>query len=179
VPASGGTIERLIEAPRVRFPELLPGGRAIVFNVIAPEGPSRSDIAVETLDTHERTTVVRGGTFPRFVASGHLVFARSGKLLAVPFDPATRTTSGNPVVVGEDVMVSEAGRAYFRNNGTGQFAVSRAGNLAYVAGGVYTAQLHVRRHDLSRRETDRLGSGAAEQRDLAARPGAGRLAASH
>jgi eukaryotic-like serine/threonine-protein kinase len=139
VPATGGTIERLIEAQRLRFPELLPGGRAILFNVVAQDTPSLADVAVETLDTHERTTLVRGGTFPRFVASGHVVFGRSGKLMAVPFDPATRITSGNPVVVGEDVMLSEGGSAYFRSNGTGQFAVSRSGSLAYVPGGTYAA----------------------------------------
>jgi hypothetical protein len=144
MPSSGGTVERLIEAspPQgLRFPELLPGGRAIVFNVVAPETLGM-DVAVETLDTHERTMLVRGGAFPRFVASGHLVFARSGKLMAVPFNPATRTTRGDPVVVGEDVMMSEGGPAYTRNNGTGQFAVSRAGSLAYAPGGVYAPEKH-------------------------------------
>ncbi len=140
VPAGGGTIERLIAARGVRFPELLPGGRAIVFNVSDPQGGR--DVAVEALDTHERTVLVRGGTFPRFVTSGHLVFARGGKLMAVRFDPVTRTTSGDPVVVGEDVMLSERGVAYFRENGSAQFALSRSGNLAYVPGSVYTAQKH-------------------------------------
>jgi serine/threonine protein kinase/Tol biopolymer transport system component len=140
VPASGGTIERLIAARGVRFPELLPGGRAILFNAVGPEAaPSLPDIAVETLDTHDRTVLIRGGTFPRFVTSGHLVFARGGKLMAVRFDPVTRTTSGDPVVVGEDVMLSEGGGTYFRENGTAQFAVSRSGNLAYLPGGVYAA----------------------------------------
>lgn len=142
LPAGGGAVEQLIPpapgAP-VRFPELLPGGGAILFNILNPgSGPSLADIAVETLETHERTLLVRGGSFPRVVASGHLVFARGGKLLAVPFDAATRTTRGDPVVVGEDVMQSDEGRAYFRNNGTGQFAVSRSGDLAYVPGGVYS-----------------------------------------
>ena len=140
VPASGGTIERLIAAAGVRFPELLPGGRAILFNVSDLKGGL--DVAVETLDTHERTLLVRGGSFPRFVTSGHLVFARSGKIMAVAFDPVTRTTSGDPVVVGEDVMLSAEGVAYFRENGTAQFAVSRSGNLAYVPGGVYAAPKH-------------------------------------
>ena len=114
MPAGGGTIERLIAARGVRFPELLPGGRAILFNVSDLQGGF--DVAMETLDTHERTMLVRDGTFPRFVTSGHLVFARSGKLMAVAFDPVTRTTSGDPVVVGEDVMLSEGGGAYFREN---------------------------------------------------------------
>ncbi len=140
VAATGGTIERLIAGRGVRFPELLPGGRAILFNVVGPEAvPSLLDIAVETLDTHKRTVLIRGGTFPRFVTSGHVLFARGGKLMAIRFDPVTRTTSGDPVVVGEDVMLSEGGVAYFRENGTAQFAVSRSGTLAYLPGGLYAA----------------------------------------
>jgi serine/threonine-protein kinase len=141
VPARGGGVERLVAASpgvRLRFPQLLPDGRAILFNVLSPaSAPSLGDIVAETLDTHERTVVVRGGVSPRLVASGHLVFVRSGKVMAVPFDAKSLTARGDPAVVIEDVMQSEEGRAYFRANGTGQFAISRSGDLAYVTGGVY------------------------------------------
>ena len=142
LPSRGGTIERLFEGcgRAMRFPELLPGGRSLLFNVFVPTSavPSLAEIVVETLDTRERTLLVRGGSFARFAESGHLVFVRDGKLMAVPFDPSTRSTQGEPVVVGEDVMMSENGRGYFRQNGSAQLGMSRSGDLAFVTGGPYS-----------------------------------------
>src|SRR6185436_14131523 len=73
--------------------------------------------------------LVRGGSFARYLPTGHLVFARGGAILAVPFDLRAGKVTGPPVTVLEGVM-TEPG------SGAAQFAVaSEAGSLLYVPGG--------------------------------------------
>ncbi len=56
-------------------------------------------IALLDLETGDRKILVRGGTAPWYVESGHLVFVANGVLQAVPFDLKTRTIAGTPVPV--------------------------------------------------------------------------------
>jgi serine/threonine-protein kinase len=78
-----------------------------------------ASIAVQSLETGERRILVEGGTNPRYVPTGHIVFARTGWLLAVPFDLERLEVTGSPVPVLE---------------GVGQFSLSREGSLLYVSG---------------------------------------------
>jgi serine/threonine-protein kinase len=71
--------------------------------------------------------VVRGGTAPRYLPSGHLVYAVVGRLHGVGFDLETLSVTTEPVSLVEGVVTKESGAA--------NFAVSRNGMLAYVAGG--------------------------------------------
>jgi hypothetical protein len=48
------------------------------------------------LDTGERRVLVRGGTFPRYVDSGHLLFSRENRVYAVAFNPDTLEVRGEP-----------------------------------------------------------------------------------
>ena len=142
VPATGGSLRRLTTVDPawiegVRYPELLPGGRALLYNVFASEIPSDGGIVVESLETGEQRLVVEGGSDPRYVASGHIVFARRGTLMAVPFDVTRLEVTGAPVVVVEDVMQAERGLHTAYDSGAAQFSVSRSGSLAYVTGGIY------------------------------------------
>ena len=50
-----------------RWPEFLPGGKAILFTINTAGGPDDWQIAVERLDTGERKILVRGGTDGRYV----------------------------------------------------------------------------------------------------------------
>jgi len=142
VPANGGSLSPLTSVESTQgdwlmYPTLLPGGRAVLFNVAAGLIPSEWDIVVESLDTGQRHVVVEGGSDPRYLSSGHIVFVRTGTLMAVPFDVTRLEATGAPVVVVEDVMHSERGFNNDLNAGAGQFSVSRSGSLAYVSGGVY------------------------------------------
>ena len=119
------------------YPEMLPGGGAILFNVWDGEIPSEWNIVAQSLETGEQHLLVEGGSDPRYVQSGHIVFARTGTLMAVPFDVRRLEVTGDPVVVLEDVMHTERGGNSYRRMGDGQFAVSRSGTLAYAPGGVY------------------------------------------
>ena len=144
LPATGGSLSRLTtfdstQGERLVYPELLPGGRAVLYNVALGEVPSQWDIVVESLDTGQRRVVVEGGSDPRYISSGHIVFVRTGSLMAVPFDVARLEVTGAPVVVVEDVMQAERGINGYLNTGAGQFSVSQSGSLAYISGGVYPA----------------------------------------
>ena len=140
---NGGSPNQLTSVDRSQgrglhlYPEMLPGGRAILFNVRQGEIPSEWNIVAQSLETGEQHLLVEGGSDPRYVESGHIVFARAGTLMAVPFDVQRLEVTGDPVVVLEDVMHTERGGDSYRRMGDGQFAVSRSGTLAYAPGGVY------------------------------------------
>jgi len=77
--------------------------------------------------TRERKTLIVGGTSPVFSPSGHIVYARQGKLFAVPFDLGRLAVTGQPVEVLDGVMMSG-------NTGAAHFSLSESGDLAYVPG---------------------------------------------
>jgi len=148
VPANGGTPVRLTTVdPNLGefahlFPQMLPGGDALLFTVMdGAEVPSRYDIVVQDLETEDRSLLIDGGSDARYLASGHIVFMRSGNLMAVAFDAATLATTTEPIVVIEDVMHAERGSNNLLNLGVGQFSVSRSGSLAYATGGVFPDRL--------------------------------------
>ena len=104
-----------------RQPALLPGGTALLFAVAT--GPADSTIAVKSLETGERRALFEGSS-PRYVASGHILFARENALWAVPFDADQLTVTGEAVPVMEGVSIGTTSYA--------QFAVSGNGSLVYV-----------------------------------------------
>jgi Tol biopolymer transport system component len=113
------------------FPEVLPGGKALIFTVRNMEQPSfdDADIAAVKLGSGERKILVKGGTDPHYVSSGHLVFMRAGVLLAVPFDAEKLETEGAAVPVAEEILENP-------RIGAGQYAISKDGLLVYIPGGV-------------------------------------------
>ncbi len=71
---------------------------------------------------------MRGGTFGRYLPSGHLVYVSQGTLLAVPFDVDRLEVHGTPVPVLDQVSYSPA-------DGSAQFAFSHTGTLLYRSRG--------------------------------------------
>jgi len=157
VPATGGSLARLTQVEPAKgeqlhgYAQMLPAGRAVLFNV-RTEGQVPSDwtIVVQSLEGGERQTVAVGGSDPRYLSSGHIVFAQSGALIAVPFDVDRLEVTGTPAVVMEDVMHGERGANSILNFGAAQFSVSNTGSLTYVPGGIYpvdsTSLVWVNRH---------------------------------
>ena len=86
-----------------------------------------AQIVVEHLETGERRVVIEGGSHARYVPTGHLVYARAGRLLAVPFDLGRLEVTGAPVPVVEGVK-----RTYAYTTGVTQFSFSGNGSLVYV-----------------------------------------------
>jgi serine/threonine-protein kinase len=112
-----------------RFAEFLPSGKAVLFTVGTNDMETFDDarIAVQSLETGERKTLIEGGTCALYSPSGHIVYARGGTLLAVPFDAKRLAVTGPPVPVLSGVFESV-------NNGSAQFAISEDGSLVYVPG---------------------------------------------
>ena len=115
------------------WPEMLPGGRAVLFTITALTGGlDAAQVAVLDLQTGTRTVLVRGGSHAHYVPSvaegGHLVYAAAGTLRAVPFDLARLETRGTPVPVVPDVVTTATGGV--------DAVVAGDGTLAYVSGGV-------------------------------------------
>ena len=109
-----------------RWPELLPDGDTVLFTVGKVGSWDDAQIVAQSLSTGARRVLVEGGTNPRFVKSGHLVFARNGNLLAVPFDLSTLGVTGRPQPILDNLLQSSDGAA--------QVSVSGSGNLVYIAG---------------------------------------------
>jgi len=134
---NGGTVETLT-APDAskgevshRWPAALPDGRHLLFT-IKKEGITSFDqgeIALLDLEKKTWTTLLRGGSFARYLPNGHIVYARDGAIWAVPFDLRAGAIRGTPVKVLADVM-TEPG------SGAAQFAVAAdAGALVFIPGG--------------------------------------------
>ena len=121
--AKGGEPRQLTvpeQGERHELPQILPGGRAILFTILASDKPAR--VAVHLLATGETRSLFEG-VGARFVDSGHVMFGRQGRLWAVRFDPDSLLTLGTALPVRDDVLWSATGYP--------QFTVD-AGLLAYV-----------------------------------------------
>ena len=112
-----------------RWPQFLPGGRAVLFNIVSADITQYDDakIAVLSLDTGQIRVMLDGGTHPQFVRTGHLLYVRGGSLVAVPFDPRRLEVAGESVAVLDDVSTTTV-------DGTAHFSVSESGLLAYLRG---------------------------------------------
>ena len=135
VPAAGGVPARVTELDSERgesthrWPQILPGGRAVLFTAYsAAVGFDQADIEVMSLRDHRRKLLVRGGTFGRYLPSGHLVYVSQGTLFAAPFDLDRLDVQGTPVPVLSDV-------SYSPTNGSAQLDFSQTGTLVYRSGG--------------------------------------------
>ena len=107
VSSEGGKPEHVVkvEAGQIAHgPQLLPGGRAILFTLVARRGEwDTAQIVVQSLDSGRRHVVVERGADARYVPTGHLVYALDGTLLAVPFDVTRLAVTGDAVPLVEDV----------------------------------------------------------------------------
>jgi serine/threonine-protein kinase len=132
VPASGGEPRVLTTPDKAKgeqdhlFPTVLPGGRAVLYTVVAFGAIDNAEIAVLDVETGASTTLIRGGMHPEFVETGHIVYAAAGSLRAVGFDPERLALVGDAVPVVEQVATLP--------NGAAEFSLSRNGILAYVPG---------------------------------------------
>ena len=87
-----------------RWPQILPGGKAVLFTAgTTPAAYDVANIEVMSLADHRTKTLVRGGTFGRYLPSGHLVYVNRGTLFAVPFDVDRLEVHGTPAPVLDQV----------------------------------------------------------------------------
>ncbi len=107
------------------WPEMLPGGRAVLFTITATTGGlAAAQVAVLDLVTGTHRVLVPGGSHGHYVTSGHLVYAAEGTLRAVPFDLTRLEARGTPVTVLPRLVTTP--------RGSGDFVVAADGTPAYV-----------------------------------------------
>ncbi len=132
VPAGGGDPTVLTKPDAARgesdhlFPTFLPGGRAVLFTITSQGSADNRQIAVLNLETGQYKTLIRGGSHPEYVETGHIVYAVSGTLRAVRFDLDKLEVVGDPVPALEQVITLA--------NGAAEYALSRNGALVYMPG---------------------------------------------
>jgi Tol biopolymer transport system component len=117
-----------------RWPQVLPGGKAVLFTSNTTAGATGggagfedSDIVVYSAASGQRKTLQRDGYYAHYLPSGHVVYMQEGRLFAVPFDPKRLEVTGQPAPILEGVVTSST-------FGVAQFSFSETGNLVYVAG---------------------------------------------
>ncbi|MFY9559943.1 MAG: protein kinase [Terriglobales bacterium] len=133
VPAAGGQprqVTRIGSQPDDRahlWPDVLPGGRGLIFTVWTGKTFNEGRIEGILFKTGKRALLVEGGTDGRYLAGGYLAYARNGTLFVVGFDPERLELKGTPVPVIEGVMSGAA-------NGDAVFAVAPNGTLVFQPG---------------------------------------------
>ena len=120
VPESGGEIEQIeIEELRSRTlwsPTAMASGKAILLS--AGERANATLIAVDLEDNSVKELGLQGSD-PRYLATGHLLFANNNQVFAVPFDADTLEVSGTPIPVLPRVWIDGFTiQAAFSDNGT-------------------------------------------------------------
>jgi serine/threonine-protein kinase len=111
-------------------PEVLPGSRHVLMSIWTGRTHDDSVISAIDLRTGIRRTLIQGGSNPRFLSSGHLVYSRAGALMAVGFDPEQLQVFGLPQLVEDRILGNALG-------GGSQFGISPDGLLAYAPGSVW------------------------------------------
>jgi len=134
VPASGG-VARRVTTPREgellhSWPQLVPGGKAVVYTIWANTGFEGGRIAVQALDGGPPTVLVERASYGRVVSSdasgAYLVYARPEGLHAAPFDIDRLQLAGRSMPVLDGVLTNLSGGAHF--------SISASGLLAYIPG---------------------------------------------
>ncbi len=139
VPSAGGDLERLTELDGAagershRWPHSLPGGEWVLF-LVQHHGDNYEDgdIDAVNLTTGERRVVLRGGSFPVYSRSGHLLFTRRGTLFAARFDANRLEVTGEPRPVVDNVLSLTGDQEI--HDGSAQVAISDTGLLTYRIG---------------------------------------------
>jgi Tol biopolymer transport system component len=131
VSAAGGPVTVLTTPDRQRrekshrWPEFVPGARAVIFTTVKMDISSfdDADIEVLSLDTGARRRLIEGGSRARIAPNGSLVYVRGSALHAVPFDTRRLEVTGPPARVIDDLLPS---------NWLPHYTFSSDGTLVYV-----------------------------------------------
>ncbi|MGI9064892.1 MAG: protein kinase domain-containing protein [Pyrinomonadaceae bacterium] len=131
VSANGGTPQLLLrtdeEKDRLAYihPQVLPDGKGLLFTVVTGRAMTsdEANIAVLEAGATEPRILIHGGSNARYVVTGHVVYARDGSLLAIPFDLSQLAVTGTPVSLIEGMQRNPTGNSLF--------SVSENGTLVY------------------------------------------------
>jgi Tol biopolymer transport system component len=171
VPASGGTVRPYASFDRAHgegeqgWPYFLPDGKHFLFVGYGAGSSSSGTIKLGLIGSFETKSLGTTDGRVEYDPGGWMVFVREGTLLAQPFDPGALKTIGDPVPIGENILMS---------NTSGNFSVSAAGMIAY------RGQLARENSQLVWFDRDGRSLGVAappaEYRDVAISPDGGSIA---
>src|SRR5688500_9181349 len=107
------------------WPEILPGGNAVLFTIISDSSPG-PELAAARLDDGRIVRFAIHGPNPRYVGTGHVLLGSvdDGSVSAAAFDPKTLRLTGPVVTVLEGILVKAGGAT--------EMTVSTSGTLVYV-----------------------------------------------
>ena len=135
--ADSGGVPTILTSPEYdarekshRWPFLLPAAHGALMTVSTADATSFNEARVDLvqLSSGQRTKLIDGGLFARYLPTGHIVFARAGALFAAPFNPSTPKVNGQPVSVLAPLLTEPA-------YGHAHFDISETGTLVYVGTG--------------------------------------------
>jgi eukaryotic-like serine/threonine-protein kinase len=142
VPAAGGTLTDVVKrdpakAARILLPHILPDGKRLLLTTMKSEEDwDTASVVIRSLDSGDERVLIANGSDARYVRTGHILYMKTGTLMAVPFDLASGQVTGAPVALIEGVMQAVNLGSTDIEGGAGQFAVSNTGTLVYANGGV-------------------------------------------
>ena len=118
-------------AERHYWPDVLPSGRAVLFTIVraVTETGETSDLAVLDLETGEQRVLLQGGTHPRYLSSGHLVYSVASTLRAVRFDADRLDVVSGPIPVLERVVTTSQGGTHVDLSDTGTLVYQRSAGV--------------------------------------------------
>ncbi|MBK5294619.1 MAG: PD40 domain-containing protein, partial [Acidobacteriia bacterium] len=111
-----------------RWPQILPGGKAVLFISSARGSYDEAVIEVVSVPDGRRKKLHQGASWSRYVPSGHLLYLYKNTLFAMPFDLGRLEPTGAASPVVEEV----ASRGI---SGAALFDVSPEGTAVYQGGG--------------------------------------------
>lgn len=175
VSSAGGTPEPLTTIDEKkgedthRWPQVLPGAKDVLFTAAAASGSfDDAEIDVYSMGSGKRKTILRGGSYARYMPAGYLVYVHAGTLFAIPFDLKRLETTGQSAPVMEGVASNP-------DVGGAQFSVSDTGTLVYVAGSALSQDVSIFWMDAAGKFT-LLRETPGNYNDLAISPDGKRLA---
>jgi Tol biopolymer transport system component len=108
-PVAGGTAESITKLDPAtseishRWPQALAG--VVIFAATKTANtPDDNTIYAQSLTTGQRKLLWKGGTSPRYVPSGHLLFVARNTLYAATMDLSRLELTGSPIPVMDDVI---------------------------------------------------------------------------
>jgi len=132
VPATGGIATALTSLSKGEeaheWPQLLPGGREVLYFAKAPQGAPENAIYIQNLASGKRDRVIQSFTRALWSPPGYLLFTRGESLLAQAIESRSHQLQGEAVTLAEDVLTNEA-------NGRSTVAASENGMLVYRTSG--------------------------------------------
>ena len=118
-----------------RLPSFLPDGKGVLFTIRRNSRWDEAEIAVLSLATGRYEVLAENGADPRYVSTGHLVYAQLGTLMAAPFDLERQEVTGPSVPVLSNIRQAVNTRIF--DTGYTQYSVSESGSLVYISGGIF------------------------------------------